>query len=305
MMEKRYNYFYKITNNLNGHYYYGVHCTNNLDDGYMGSGKRLHYAYEKYGIENFTKEILKFFETQDSAFQYEYDFITEEMLEAKECYNMIQGGRGKGAPHPKNKNKTTYVDCEGNTYYVSNTDPRVLSGELHGLSYGKTITDTHKQKVIDWHKNNDTSGKNNSQYGWKCFYKEIDGQFINKRVSPEDIDKYISDGWVVGSKYKSDEEKKRNKMERIKSHKVCRICGQTNCQNPFCKVHNRILHLQHLIEFFDYDESKIGTLDAESEFNRVRNNLLSLKEGGKSNKDILNLYGNKTYRMDRTWRILK
>ena len=65
MTEKKYNYFYKITNNLNGHYYYGVHCTNDLDDGYMGSGKRLHWAYEKYGIENFTKEILKFFENKD------------------------------------------------------------------------------------------------------------------------------------------------------------------------------------------------------------------------------------------------
>ena len=97
MTEKKYNYFYKITNNLNGHYYYGVHCTNDLDDGYMGSGKRLHWAYEKYGIENFTKEILKFFENKDSAFQYEYDYITEEMVKSSECYNIQGGGRGKNS----------------------------------------------------------------------------------------------------------------------------------------------------------------------------------------------------------------
>ena len=54
----KYHYFYKITNLLNEHFYYGIHSTDNLDDGYMGSGKRLHYAYKKYGMQNFKKEIM-------------------------------------------------------------------------------------------------------------------------------------------------------------------------------------------------------------------------------------------------------
>lgn len=32
-----YNYFYKITNKINGMFYYGVHSTNDLNDHYMGS----------------------------------------------------------------------------------------------------------------------------------------------------------------------------------------------------------------------------------------------------------------------------
>ena len=61
MCDKKYHYFYKITNCINGKFYYGIHSTNNLNDGYMGSGKRLKCAIKKYGVENFNKDIIKFF----------------------------------------------------------------------------------------------------------------------------------------------------------------------------------------------------------------------------------------------------
>ena len=73
--ERKYHYFYKITNLINNHFYYGVHNTDNLDDDYMGSGKRLHIAYQKYGIKNFKKEILKYFNTAKQAFEYEAEII--------------------------------------------------------------------------------------------------------------------------------------------------------------------------------------------------------------------------------------
>ena len=56
---------YKITNLINGKMYIGQHVTSNLDDGYMGSGKIIKYAIKKYGVENFKKEWIGFYEDLD------------------------------------------------------------------------------------------------------------------------------------------------------------------------------------------------------------------------------------------------
>lgn len=93
-MAKLYNYFYKITNNINNHFYYGIHSTDNINDSYMGSGYRLQYAYKKYGIENFTKEIIKFFDTREECAQYEADMVTETLVLDDNCYNIKLGGEG-------------------------------------------------------------------------------------------------------------------------------------------------------------------------------------------------------------------
>ena len=55
---------YKITNNVNGKYYIGKHQTKDLNDGYMGSGKFIKRAIEKYGVKNFTKEIIHVFDNE-------------------------------------------------------------------------------------------------------------------------------------------------------------------------------------------------------------------------------------------------
>lgn len=91
-MEKKYNYFYKITNIVNGHFYYGIHSTDNIDDGYMGSGVAIKNAIKKYGIENFEKEILKFFETRKEASDYEEENVTMSLIKENDCYNVIPGG---------------------------------------------------------------------------------------------------------------------------------------------------------------------------------------------------------------------
>ena len=81
---------YKITNKINNKYYIGMHQTENLNDGYMGSGKRLKLAIEKYGVKNFTKEILHIFDNETEMKNKEKELVVINEM----SYNLCDGGKG-------------------------------------------------------------------------------------------------------------------------------------------------------------------------------------------------------------------
>lgn len=90
-----YIFCYEITNKINGKIYVGVHKTKNIDDGYMGSGG-AHYrnALKKYGVDNFDRKILKYFDDEKSAYEYEESVVNEEFVSREDTYNENIGGKG-------------------------------------------------------------------------------------------------------------------------------------------------------------------------------------------------------------------
>lgn len=83
---------YKITNLVNGKMYIGQHMTDNLDDGYMGSGKIIKQAVEKYGKSNFRKEWMMFCEDKEELDYMERVFVDETWLSRSDTYNLVIGG---------------------------------------------------------------------------------------------------------------------------------------------------------------------------------------------------------------------
>lgn len=66
---------YKVTNLLNGKMYIGQHVTDDIDDGYMGSGIVIKQALKKYGADNFRKEWLMFCEDEEEMNYMERVFV--------------------------------------------------------------------------------------------------------------------------------------------------------------------------------------------------------------------------------------
>lgn len=95
---KQYNYIYLITNQLNDKIYIGKHSTDNLNDGYMGSGILINKAIKKYGLENFTKEYLAFCDNEDTL-NYLERFYIRKYKARQVGYNLTDGGDGTLGSH--------------------------------------------------------------------------------------------------------------------------------------------------------------------------------------------------------------
>lgn len=111
----KYYTIYKITNKIDGKYYIGQHITEDLNDGYMGSGRLIGRAIQKYGMDNFVKEYLHFCNSEQ-----ELDLMEEKLVVTNEqdpnSYNLTKGGnkppidkKGRQCKRPKFPNGYGYT----------------------------------------------------------------------------------------------------------------------------------------------------------------------------------------------------
>jgi len=135
--EKQYNFVYKTTNLLNGMIYIGKHSTDNIDDGYIGSGGDFCIDLYELGRENFEREILSYHDTSDEAYDAEAEIVTKEFIQEETNYNKVTGG--KRGWHYHGIQNVKVKDKDGNTYSVAPNDPRYLSGELVHHNTGKVL----------------------------------------------------------------------------------------------------------------------------------------------------------------------
>lgn len=84
---------YRITNHINGKYYIGRHRTANINDSYMGSGTGIKHAIAKYGLENFTKEIIAESWDEYNLWELEKQIVNADVVKDPMSYNNSYGGK--------------------------------------------------------------------------------------------------------------------------------------------------------------------------------------------------------------------
>jgi hypothetical protein len=103
--EKKYHFIYKTTCLINKKYYIGMHSTDDLNDGYMGSGKALKFSIQRYGKENHKVEILEMVETRELLAERERQLVTINKVRNGNCMNLKVGGIGGFTKKAKPKKK--------------------------------------------------------------------------------------------------------------------------------------------------------------------------------------------------------
>lgn len=115
MEEYKHHIVYKTTNLCNGKVYVGVHSTNDLNDGYIGSGKRLKNAIDT-GEYTFEREIVLECNSREEALELEELIVDKEFVLREDTYNIALGGMsGKKRWHQYNGDKKRAVPSRKGT----------------------------------------------------------------------------------------------------------------------------------------------------------------------------------------------
>ena len=173
---------YKITNNLNGRFYIGMH-TGFEDDGYFGGGRRIKAEIKKYGKENFKKEILEVLPDRKSLELREAEIVNEVLRANPLCLNLKNGGEGGGK-------------------FYSEEHQRKCSS-AGGLANGSKIAWARNREKMTQVVSNELKRRhslglvNYATAAGSCW---VNNKVKSFRIKKADLDSYLANGYFKGRK---------------------------------------------------------------------------------------------------------
>lgn len=213
-----YYLIYKTTNLINGKFYIGKHQTNDLNDGYVGSGKLLKRAIAKYGPDSFKTEIIELCTTEAHMNIAEKIYV---VTDSEVSYNLCPGGRGgfgyindnpnlfltakrlealnPGSIYKKNlrtidKWKASIRERSTNPIYVEKRNSGIRN--YYRTNVGHFKDKRHTEESLCKMRKPKNIGECNSQFG-TCW---ISNGADTLKIKKEDVDVWLKRGYHLGRK---------------------------------------------------------------------------------------------------------
>lgn len=229
---KRHHVIYKTTCLVTGRYYIGMHSTDNLDDGYLGSGKRLWRSIQKHGAKNHICEVIEHLPSREALKLREAELVNKVLLKDKMCMNLTLGGGG-GWDHQNSNSDVQRRKCiAGNKKqaWLKANDPvwakqRLVKQQVASKRIRELIA-SGKYKPYSWlgrkHRSDTLQkmslskkgmydGEANPMYGSKAMHHPT--LMLEARITAQHIQQKILEGWVIGSLVRrKDLAKKQNRV---------------------------------------------------------------------------------------------
>jgi hypothetical protein len=251
---------YKITNNINGKYYIGVHKTNDPNDNYYGSGTTIKKAIKKYGKENFSKEILYTFECKRDAYLMESKIVD---INDPKSYNEKEGGIGGwdyvnllNLPNPMHNEETKNKVISklkgrkkiGKEYESTITNAKLGSEARKGIKDSPEVCKRKSESLKKYYECNESFHKNKAKtkehkeamsLGWTQEKRNKKSQQQKERIlkNPDVIKTNLGKTFTDEHKHKQSVAAKKLWEERKKLFTTCPHCGKIGIQHSMKKWH--------------------------------------------------------------------
>lgn len=162
--QRNHHIIYKTTCSVTGKWYIGMHSTDNLNDGYLGSGMHLWRSIDKYGKDKHFVEILEHLPSRKELSDREREILSELKTDPM-CMNIAWGGEGY-YDRPPTSEETRAKLSEASKKYVRTKEwyEKAVATRRAGAGYsksekerekirqaltGKTISEEHKKKISE------------------------------------------------------------------------------------------------------------------------------------------------------------
>lgn len=217
-MEGMYYTVYQTTNLVSGKVYIGIHCTENPNDSYLGSGSHLRRAIRKYGKSSFRKEVLFVYDNPAEMAAKEAELVTLDFAARQDTYNLVPGGYQTVVWYSARQNITPEQfrlrSVRGNEVYSAllktseyHREVQRLNGErfcayLHSRGLVKKAPFTglkHSEETLQKMRSarkGRCGGSANPSFGtfWVC------KAGTPKKITASELDSYLELGWKRGRK---------------------------------------------------------------------------------------------------------